>query len=97
MQDYYPAIVKHVLEKNWNVSYYSRLLLSIQLLTLAISTIFPSFALLTKIRRFHRTLLINKHGILCAILTPMPIVILTSSNILNHSYHLFQRLAWQLA
>ena len=75
---------KQVLKKNWNFSDYFRLLNCATLYTLTISVFFLRLALFTEVDLSHSSFLVDEHGILCAVLTPMPLVILTSPNILNH-------------
>ena len=59
---------------------------SVQLLKLTTSVAFPCFALFAEVRRrFYTGLLVDIAGILCAVLTPMPFVTLTSPNVLHHS------------
>jgi hypothetical protein len=53
---------------------------------LAIYVVFFCFALFTEVgRRLDGGLLVDVHGILCAVLTPMPLIHSTSPNIIYHS------------
>lgn len=73
--------------ENRNFPYKPRLVNYIQLYAMAISIAFLCLTLLTKVRRFYRSLLIDIQWILGAVLAPMPVVILASPNILHHSNH----------
>jgi hypothetical protein len=53
---------------------------------LAISVVFFCIALFTEVgRRLYGGLLVDVHGILCAVLTPMPLIHSTSPNIVYQS------------
>jgi hypothetical protein len=54
----------------------------------AFSVVFQGVALFTKVRRrLYRGLFVNVDGILRAVLTPMPLIIVASLHILHHSRH----------
>ena len=54
---------------------------------MAVSVFFLCFTLFAEVGWFSSGILVDVHGILCAVLTPVPVVILASPNILHHFYH----------
>jgi hypothetical protein len=62
---------------------------SVKNLQFTIHIFFFCLALLAKVGTgFHRSLLVDVYGILGAVLTPMPLIILASPNILHRLSHL---------